>query len=69
MHHYTKSPVKSAIDSSVTILDAASPSVRDTRRNQPIWDAKLAAIRKHSMQVYLANRRGKSVRFVWERTV
>ncbi len=69
MHHYTKSPIKSAFDPGVTILDAASPAIRDTKRNQSIWDAKLAAIKKHGMKVYLVNRRGKSVRFYWERTV
>lgn len=67
MSHYPKKEVPSSFSDCAPILDAASPSIRDTKRNQPIWDGKLAMIRKHGIRAYLSQL--KPVKFNWERTV
>ena len=67
MTHYPKGSIKSAFDPGATILDAASPAIRDTKRNQPIWDSKLAVIRKHGIRAYLSQL--NPIHFKWEQTV
>lgn len=67
MTHYPKGNPKSAFAGHGEILDAATPAVRDTRRNQPIFDAKLALIRQRSIRSYVNLL--KPIQFQWEQTV